>query len=874
MSIKKPEYRLTLYAPRSVDATETTVLAPVGSIHSDSFQVTTEQAPPTGWRSYLAAPEGRDGRFDPLTKKLDTGEYSAFLIDKNVAGHSGTRLKRWVTAFLGDAVGRPRMLGVKAVWKVSYDGGTNFSTLATHRVSSLRLATKGKWEIVTRDNADDLNTPIFTGRPHNSITYAGEPRILPIGISVDYGTIKKTPPLTGTFKTVNGVRVIRVSTASLSAPENTVTRALMSGGIQVPNLSADTKHFGIMPDPDVRVKFTAGGATDKELMPLNFRIRPFVEGTAISVGLNPAIRGGWRVYEAVVDSLEDTTDPYYYDLASISDNTTCTFSVIKQRRASDLIVDDEAKADAPSEEVPIIVTDVNPVQFLADILDGKFGELQVGGVVVRSFPRKTSTFTPLIADTSIQPMRFIIDKVWKLNEFVEKHLLLPNQLGWRINVDGEIELFDMRFAAGSAPSSVTLTDDDLALRDDQPDYDISRDEAVTRFRASLYYDIPSGIPDFSQVHGIPDASLNGITPIKRTVNERDFGNPDLGEKMLSLDLLGLRATPGELYLGRDRFLVMVAQVIRVMEPYRQFFGSGPIRYRAKFRRFKNGAVNAGANAQIGDWRVLQISHLPDPLTGLRGQTRLMMVTERSFDHDGVWLSFIDAGPNSVLGAPSLASYAKNTDDPKHAVQVAVTTNAAGDPTVVSIAVTTTSVGSRPADDSSLWHPVFNLRGKSRQVTGTCHFRGLPAGSRIWIRAQSVPTPGSGARLPSSYAYPATASIDLDTLTACTTVSTSGLTTASVTITWSNNGDNDSWIELLIASPSGGTLVRDDVLSPGATAHFIGGLDLLTGPDVKVVVRHIDNLGGVSADASVTFTPAGSPPTASAMGSLSLIAGTP
>ena len=76
-----PAYRLRVYAPRSIDAAEATVLTPVaGAPHSDNFQVTTLPNI-AGWKPYLYHPEGRTGKIEVLSRVTDIGIISVLLQD-------------------------------------------------------------------------------------------------------------------------------------------------------------------------------------------------------------------------------------------------------------------------------------------------------------------------------------------------------------------------------------------------------------------------------------------------------------------------------------------------------------------------------------------------------------------------------------------------------------------------------------------------------------------------------------------------------------------------------------------------------------------------------------------------------------------------
>jgi len=163
-------YRCTVYAPRGLDPTETTVLTPVaGAPHAQQFKIATSEGI-SGFQPYMGMPTGRRGRIDILAKKTDTGELSFDVLDTRVTP-GGSNLQRWLTAFVGDLKGLPRMARLKAFVEESLDGGVTWSAFFTGRVKSFGMKTGSRvlFTMVLRDLGDDLTFNIFTGRPHGSV---------------------------------------------------------------------------------------------------------------------------------------------------------------------------------------------------------------------------------------------------------------------------------------------------------------------------------------------------------------------------------------------------------------------------------------------------------------------------------------------------------------------------------------------------------------------------------------------------------------------------------------------------------------------------------------------------------------------------------
>ena len=70
------EYFLTVYAPRSVDSTETTILTPAaGAPHSDPFKIASTSAV-AGFKPYLMSVKGAGDTLDILNKQVAIGQYT------------------------------------------------------------------------------------------------------------------------------------------------------------------------------------------------------------------------------------------------------------------------------------------------------------------------------------------------------------------------------------------------------------------------------------------------------------------------------------------------------------------------------------------------------------------------------------------------------------------------------------------------------------------------------------------------------------------------------------------------------------------------------------------------------------------------------
>ncbi len=165
MSTYRPLYTMEVRAPRSVDATEATILTPAaGAAHADQFKVSS--APLAGYKAYMNKPRGRRGRLDILSRRLDTGQLTVRLLDKRLGA---SNLTRWIVSFLGNAKGVNQLTGCKVVLQESLDGGVTLGTTWTGRITRIRKVGSVGWDFMIRDMADELGFDVYVGQPHESV---------------------------------------------------------------------------------------------------------------------------------------------------------------------------------------------------------------------------------------------------------------------------------------------------------------------------------------------------------------------------------------------------------------------------------------------------------------------------------------------------------------------------------------------------------------------------------------------------------------------------------------------------------------------------------------------------------------------------------
>lgn len=830
MTAFQAQYRLRMKKPRSLnDATETQVLA----VGATLFQVSTVQGL-TGYEPIMDEPRGRRGRIDALEKSADTGSLSIVLLDRRLGAGNAAR---FVTQFLGNSSGENQLLGNLVEIDESLDcDPTNVAAATWTRFFTGRCEESKKFSdlelvLTVRDLSEELGGDIFVGRPHSSITYYAEPRLWPLGIRGNWGPLREGQKILGTVDDASeGTgKSVTLSGAGVESAANRVTQALAAYGIQM--------------DFQLQVSRIRAVTT-------SIRARLVRQDTlAVSEFLITAIRyqGGleefltWktrgvRIKEILLTPLTVGEEGYG---ALPPDGTSVEISIVPALAR-------------PSSSAPILVNDVHPVQLVKDILDGKWTHRAAAGTVKRTWKYNATNLNALIADPSFGTMRFAIDEVEQLRDFLEEQICQVAPLAYRLNPSGELELVDMRTPAGSSPTAVTITDDDL-YADAPEEWQQGRSGAVTRMAVAYQYDLALSAEALEAVEiseglaSVPRVAL--FESFEREVIKPDFGRFDLGDKSFEIDARGLRVANGESQGNQDAEDAMVGRVEELMNHYRAPFGSGPLEVTLPCRR------TANTGAQPGDWRLVTVTTLPDPASNQRGGTRLMRCIERSEDGLGVNLRFLDAGPNVIKVAPSIGVL---TTLFVNAIGVPVTLNAANDWVQLEAAVTDTSVTLLVNVPASAWRVRQTVA-----ATGTVTLTGFASGKRVWIRAKSIVGFAKAPGIPSSYVSPATPYRDIAAISAPSGLAVSAVSSLAATLTWTN-GSTSRPLKLRLVTPSSGTpTVIIAILPVGTTSYVIHGTE--NGATYKARLSHADgSAGGESGYVEVSWTASGVAPTAPAV----------
>lgn len=821
MTAYDPAYRLTVYAPRSQDATEATIIAPIGgAAHSDGFKVATMSGV-AGFQPYLDLPTGRRGRLDLKTRRTDQGQIAVRVLDKRIGTAND---QRWGTAFLGDSAGRPRLLGCKTLLEESTDGGTTWANYFTGRINSVRLDDDLWLELQLRDMSSELNYEVFGTRPASTISYAIEPLISPVGVPSAYGLLPVASRYAATWGTAGVLRTITLATGAtgFSRADNIITRALVPGSI--PPGGKDN----VPVQPGLRVRFTAGSTANKE-----------AELVAVQAKGGSSIAPNFKVATFYVKAVSSTSDPYYVALPNSGDTADAATLTCEVRQA--------APPTTETSTPRIILADVHPVTVWRDLLDGEFSRLSAAGAVTRSFPYDTSAFTTLIADTSFPLCRFVIDRPAKLQDWVEEHILRPFGLGMYLNASGQVVPLDLR-PPQSTPSSSTITDADL-VTETRLAWEIDREEAITVLRVKTQTDYPLNVAALYLGDPIPDFSAALFTSAETEWVYPSFGNSDLGERTETIPAAGLRDFAGEMVTAgsavQSRTEWVRSQADAVQLFFQAPYASGPMYVTLPCRR------TANTDIQPGGWIVCQATKLPDPGSNERGGDRLLRCIERTENGLTRTLRCVDAGPGTIATAPTVATPAQEASNTKHGITVTVTLNASSEAATLWINATDTSTGSVPSATDAGWRLVTPVGQTSPLITatGSVTVRNLPSNRRIWVRVRTET--GSTKKLPSGYAFPAgTGYVATAAGTAPSGLAAGTVTTKSAIETWTVG--ETGWRTMLRrfgaasqAAADAGTPVAHALLPAGTARYDLVGLDS-GGPWWHTDVYHLDDYGGTTS----------------------------
>jgi hypothetical protein len=817
-------FRARLYAPRSVDLTETTVLSPrAGSVHADPFQVATIQGV-AGYQPYMWPPTGRRGRIDFLTMNTDSGEFSFDVTDQTVGGN---RLTRWATAFLGDANARDQLKsGIVQVDQQTTSGGA-WSRYRTGRVTGITRSGEGKYTITCRGNAALFNRRCFVGTPASSVAYARMAPLYPFAITAAWGALEAKKPIAAVVAAGSGAygQIFNITENTTSDRYGIFTAAL--------------------------VDLCQGWSTDLRLLGLNVRTFTWPNARVkVSVTRLDTMATGlmWLRWAQAARNRDGHWSPKTLYLEPVNagsfptppNTTSCTLYAFHE--------------GPPREGSGLLIGNVHIAQYMADLLDGKFGPLDASGAALKGIPRDAAAWATLIADPTLPTVRGIEESTQKLGEVLKK-LSRFSLIALGEDEQGRIFPIDMRRKAALATVQ-TITDDDLVASASGPGWRTSEDDALTEVRLTYADDrfLPWRLPheDRAEFPAVPSGLIESAARILRIFPTNGNRAADLEEKPLELDASYIRTATAEVIAAVARVATRVqeARLERVAREYEGPFADGAMRISMDCRQ-------TVAARKHGDPLTFTLSRIPNRATGQMSGAQLGRIMEVQEQPNGVIrLEVLHLGAGSQSVSPVGGALALDATVPKHRVVVPITMNAAAEPVALAIAVTATSVAVRPVESDGAWVPAGTVIGAASTLVNTTVVD-LPAGMRIWVRFRAEVFDRDALKLPSAWVFPSgTGYIDTTALTAPSALATSGtVNSTTALITWTN-GEPTLATEILIVTgavaPTPWTEAdRIDVAGPSDTRFMLRGLD---GPTANHVVgiRHRDPYGGVSTVATLAL----------------------
>lgn len=824
------QYRLEIRKPRSAGVTEADALVPVaGAVHSDPFRVSSKIGD-TGWQPYLdpGSIRGRRGRINLRERRLDKGVITVRLTDKKV-GASGGNLERWWSALFGDVKGKPYGQLKALMWE-SLDNGATWPPFWTGRLVRSQLEGKSRVVLTIDDELESLKMPIFTGPPHPSVGYAAPHGLLPLGVisPAAYGPLRSSTAFVAIAETqeLTGVGDVRIDTRLVRINRFDINRddLLLRAGLS----------------RAVNAKFRTAGYTAGMAVAGTF-VSDFT-GTARArlTHVNGALSGQTGDYQVGLLGLNDKReDDEYVDEFSIQALDTSDSEYLALPADGVSVMGFIFDSAAPSGDAPLLINDVEAVTLLADLCAGKFSALynpplalstgSTFGDVRRSVPTHPSLATQ--AGTGRPPFRAPITKKDKLIDFIEKYLLFPNNWAAFLDAEGRLNLVDLNLPATTA-GLPTITDADL-VADQSIQWEHDPTSAMTSVLFTTYVDTLAGDvllpprPTGGVRRAVPRPLRPGELGDTVVASEEhlfgivDLGSVDFGDEDVEIDALGIRYVDDEELQGQLREHYLRGKLDAVANALRRPWAYGEATATIACRR--TATVSA---LWPGTLVLTSISALPDPATHKRGGTRVCRVLERSENGPSITLRLLDLAIPTVASVPTLAAPALETNNGYTGVTVAITLNAAGQPVEVRYAVTATSVGTVPVDDSALWTTARQEDGRKTLIrtSSTLTIRTAAPGKRIWIQGRSMPDDRTEPHLPSAWVNAASPGrVDTTALPAPSAASNSLVTSKSARVSWTNGSPN---LPTEVWSLTPGTFVpiqRIATLLPESIRHDVIGL---------------------------------------------------
>ena len=820
--IHKPIFTAEVYAPKSVDPTETTLLTPVvGAVHSEPFRIATGNV--SGFRPYMQIPTGRRGKVDIKTKNTDIGSLTLVSLDPRVVPSDNR--SRWLTAYLGDAKGIDRILKCKVIVKRSLDNGATFKPYFTGRIKDAKQKEILEFTLLLDDIMKEADMTLFAMEPHASVAYAQINPILPFSLDKDWIGFKPELPILSQVRTAAQGYQYYVNCDYRS--KYYAQQAILSDGLR--KLAS-------------KIKPGASGLLRRQELTFPIgRIKARIKNRATSAVAWYNIP--YMVFYQNVDK--------HWQLGNYAVDVPIPMTF--PGPGTSLEVRFFART-IPTDDAAIFIDKVEIPTLLRDICAGKFAPLNTDGSVFRSIPIDEPSFAALDGDPKLPKVAFRITEQDTFKKWVPENLLQPFQLALDPTPDGKLRLVDMRLSEqleGLDPDEPldTVFDGaggDLISSNEGEGWSSLSDDAINRvdawyYRATMQPRIQPAA-DKAEYPTVPPARIDVATQpvIPLYIGPRSL---DFGTKNFKLDLKGIMAN------GDNDIIVTLAkdswddvEAIRIAERLSDEL-QGPFQAGAQYLATSCRVNDKTEDIKPGTRKILKISTLPDPYTKKRGEPQYAICLDRQEQDLVTKFTWLSLGPAGITDPPVLGELTLVAGDSHHSVNQVVTLNAAGDPVVIEYALTETDVVVRPTTG---W-----VRGAVATVNGTYTLGRFPSNMRVWTRGYSSPRLNNIKRPDSIYAFP-TDPVDgfIDLLPYNPPVSLTNTGATGNTLHFSLvPGEPELRTQVLVQLDESAYADWDDsnvveTLEAGTTL-FDYSSDLPTGTH-SFGVRHVDPFGGVTA----------------------------
>ena len=778
-----------------------------GAAHSDDFKVTTVSGS-AGWAPYLHEVKVDKGKLQMPYGRYTVGRCVVTLADFRLETDNA---ERWVTAFVGDAKKKNRLLGRKAYVEETLDGGTTWTPLFFGRTTGVNLSGALMMTFsLSEETVFIKDVEVF--KPNNKpddvdgVTFH-RVTIYPIGMDSEltHG-ISIFPPVA---PVLCNIEKKGTGTVQIAIPR-----------FEFSNYNEREAIFASLPQ-----KGSAAGYTNTEEW-WQGQPRVAIYNTA-NVKLGEAV-----LVEAIVRENKD--DPRIWVMNLPTDHKDY-YNVVGMSLYQQLKIVIMKPGDGY-----YMTADTN-YDVLKALLDGSIGD----SVLAQHLGYSSANFTAmenLQASSSFQPFLAKIDRKWKAQEFIENVLLHPYLLGYAMTHNdaySELKLFSLAIP-DSIDGLATITGSDLVAGETprweahKPySFDFSRRvDEFRRFYKNDWFNIDNAAEviynsrvDTSGTYIDADAmtdpivepiQISGVGFHKVVPPSNNAWNIDLFEIARMFWATDYHKSPWN-YV--NRFGVNVHEVTLVCR--------------------RTDTVNA---LELGDWVLVDIEFLPDPNTHQRGGVRLMQVYGKNERGVTCQVNLMDGGLTTALSTPTVTAATESISNVN--ITTTATTDAYHNIEYVVLPRGTTSVS--VTDQRWAFADTKPITSGSSEVI---ELKNLPRGSRVYGRARAQRPLEGGLQLPSPWTV--SNGVDITAVPTPTINAADNVTYYSAEISWTN-ADTDLKTEVWSTGNEAGSLQRWSTEREGTDRIVLTGLDDSPVTGIVAAIRHIDDFNGASYFVSSSF----------------------